>query len=65
MVEKKDKKKIEEFFNEVFLLMIKDSILLADSFLKLQKEKFTKKEFYFLIKDIMDNKIDLLEKFID
>ena len=65
MVEKKEKKKIEEFFNEVFLLMIKDSILLADSFLKLQKEKFTKKEFYFLIKDIMDNKIDLLEKFID
>ena len=65
MVEKKEKKKIEEFFNEVFLLMIKDSILLADSFLKLQKEKFTKKEFYFLIKDIMDYKIDLLEKFID
>ena len=65
MVEKKEKKKIEEFFNEVFLLMIKDSILLADSFLKLQKEKFTENEFYFLIKDIMDNKIDLLEKFID
>ena len=65
MVEKKEKKKIEEFFNEVFLLMIKDSILLADSFLKLQKEKVTEEEFYFLIKDIMDNKIDLLEKFID
>ena len=58
-------KKFEEFFNEVFLLMIKDSILLADSFLKLQKEKVTEEEFYFLIKDIMDNKIDLLEKFID
>ena len=58
-------KKFEEFFNEVFLLMIKDSILLADPFLKLQKEKVTEEEFYFLIKDIMDNKIDLLEKFID
>ena len=49
----------------VFMEKIKDSILLADSFLKLQKEKFTEEEFYFSIKDIMDNKIDSLEKFID
>ena len=62
---KEEAKKFEEFFNEVFLLVIKDSILLVDSFLKLQKEKFTEEEFYFSIKDIMDNKIDSLEKFID
>ena len=62
---KEKAKKFEEFFNEVFLLIIKDSILLVDSFLKLQKEKFTEEEFYFSIKDIMDNKIDSLEKFID
>lgn len=62
---KEEAKKFEEFFNEVFLLIIKDSILLVDSFLKLQKEKFTEEEFYFSIKDIMDNKIDSLEKFID
>ena len=62
---KEEAKKFEEFFNEVFLLIIKDSILLVDSFLKLQKEKFTDEEFYFSIKDIMDNKIDSLEKFID
>ena len=62
---KEEAKKFEEFFNEVFLHIIKDSILLVDSFLKLQKEKFTEEEFYFSIKDIMDNKIDSLEKFID
>ena len=47
------------------MLWIKDSILLAESFLKSQKEKFTKEEFLFLIKDIMDNKVELLEKYID
>ena len=58
-------KKFQEFFNEVFLIMMKDSILIADSFLKLQKEKFKKEEFLFLMEDIMDNKIDLLKKSLD
>ena len=62
---KEGEKKFEEFFNEVFMLWIKDSILLAESFLKSQKEKFTEEEFLFLIKDIMDNKVELLEKYID
>ena len=62
---KEGEKKFEEFFNEVFMLWIKDSILLADSFLKSQKEKFTEEELLFLIKDIMDNKVELLEKYID
>ena len=62
---KEGEKKFEEFFNEVFMLWIKDSILLAKSFLKSQKEKFTEEEFLFLIKDIMDNKVELLEKYID
>ena len=62
---KEGEKKFEEFFNEVFMLWIKDSILLTESFLKSQKEKFTEEEFLFLIKDIMDNKVELLEKYID
>ena len=41
-----------------FLMMLKDSAIIAEGFLKIQKQKFTEEEYLFLMKDIMDNQVD-------
>ena len=56
-------KKFQEFFNDVFLMMLKDSGIIVEGFLKIRKQKFTEEEYLFLMKEIMDNQVDLLENF--
>ena len=56
-------KNIQEFFNDVFVMMLKDSAIIAEGFLKIQKQKFTEEEYLFLMKDIMDNQVGLSKKF--
>ena len=55
-------KNIQEFFNDVFVMMLKDSAIIAEGFLKIQKQKFTEEEYLFLMKDIMDNQVDQDQK---
>ena len=56
-------KNIQEFFNDVFVMMLKDSAIIAEGFLKIQTQKFTEEEYLFLMKDIMDNQVGLSKKF--